>query len=45
MVGDGINDVLVFVLVDVGMVMGSGMDIVMEIVDVMLMNSSLVFIV
>lgn len=41
MVGDGINDVLVFVYVVVGIVMGEGMDIVMEIVDVVLMKNDL----
>lgn len=30
MIGDGINDVLVLVLVDIGIVMGSGSDVVIE---------------
>lgn len=37
MIGDGINDVLVFVLVDVGFVIGIGMDVVIESVDIILM--------
>lgn len=38
MVGDGINDVFVLVIVDVGIVMGVvGLVVVMEIVDVVLM--------
>lgn len=41
MVGDGINDMLVFVIVDIGMVIGIGMDIVMEIVDIMLICGDL----
>lgn len=42
MVGDGINDVLVLIVVDVGVVMGVvGMVVVMEIVDVVLMINDL----
>lgn len=37
MVGDGINDLFVFVMVDVGIVMVFGMDVVMEVVDVVFM--------
>lgn len=37
MVGDGINDVLVFKVVDVGIVMGGGIDVVFEIVDMVFM--------
>lgn len=39
-VGDGINDVLVLVEVDVGFVIGIGIDIVIEIVDVVFMFGS-----
>lgn len=39
MVGDGINDVFVFVIVDVGIVMGGGIDVVIEMVDVVLLKS------
>lgn len=45
MVGDGVNDVLVFVVVDVGIVMGGGMDVVMEFVGVMLLGGDLLGIV
>lgn len=43
MVGDGINDVLVLVMVDIGMVIGIGIgiDIVMEVVDIMLICGDL----
>lgn len=41
MVGDGINDVFVFVIVNVGVVMGEGMDVVFEIVDIVLMKNDL----
>lgn len=37
MVGDGVNDVLVFVNVDVGIVMGGGIDVVVEVFDLVLM--------
>lgn len=40
-VGDGINDVLVFVYVDVGIVIGIGIDVVIEFVDVVLMLGDL----
>lgn len=42
MVGDGINDVLVFVKVDIGIVIGSGMDVVIEFVDIVFMKSDLI---
>lgn len=41
MVGDGINDVFVFVIVNIGMVIGMGMDVVMEVVDIMLICGDL----
>lgn len=41
MIGDGVNDVLVLVIVDVGIVVGSGSDIVVEIVGIVLVNSNL----
>lgn len=42
MVGDGINDVLVLVCVDIGFVMGVvGIDMVIEIVGVVLMDDDL----
>lgn len=37
MIGDGINDVFVLVLVDVGFVIGIGIDVVIESVDIILM--------
>lgn len=41
-VGDGINDMLVFVCVDIGVVMGGfGLDVVVEVVDVVLMIDQL----
>lgn len=45
MVGDGINDVFVFVVVDVGIVMVIGIDVVMYMVGIMLMCGDLVFVV
>lgn len=37
-VGDGINDILVLVCVDVGIVMGGlGLDVVIEVVDIVIM--------
>lgn len=39
MVGDGINDVLVLVNVDIGVVMGDGIDIVIDVVDVVVMKN------
>lgn len=41
MVGDGVNDVLVLVCVDVGIVIGVGMDVVIELVDVVFVLSDL----
>lgn len=42
MVGDGINDVFVLVIVDFGIVMGGvGIDMVMEIVDIVFMVDNL----
>lgn len=41
MVGDGINDSLALVVVDVGMVIGVGIDIVIEVVDIVFMKSNL----
>lgn len=37
MIGDGINDVFVLVYVNVGFVIGIGIDVVIESVDIMLM--------
>lgn len=39
-VGDGINDSLLLVWVDIGIVMGSGIDVVIEILNVVFMNGS-----
>lgn len=41
MFGDGVNDVLVFVVVDIGIVMGEGIDIVIDVVDVVFMKNDL----
>lgn len=42
MVGDGVNDGLVFVVVNIGIVMGvGGMVLVVEVVDVVLMSNNL----
>lgn len=42
MVGDGINDVLVMKEVSIGIVMGGGIDVVLEIVDVVLIYNCLI---
>lgn len=41
MVGDGVNDVLVLVVVDVGIVMGMGIDVVIESVGVIFFKGDL----
>lgn len=44
MMGDGINDVLVFVSVDVVVVVGNVIDVVKMVVDVILLGDSFLFV-
>lgn len=45
MIGDGVNDLLVLKMVDIGILMGKlGMDVVKEVVDVIFVDDDFVFI-
>lgn len=45
MVGDGINDVLSFIRVDIGIVIGVGIDVVVDLGDIIFVKSNLLDIV
>lgn len=44
MVGDGVNDVFVLVKVDIGIVIGIGIEVVIEVVDIIIFGGDLMFI-